>query len=52
MIFSGFKNPSKKICETRKLESVHEYNFVERKMRVENQTKLESEKIRVYAQKP
>jgi hypothetical protein len=31
MLFSGFKCPYKKIRETRKLESVHEYHFVERK---------------------
>ncbi len=30
-LFSGFKNPYKKISETRKLESVHEKHFVERK---------------------
>ena len=37
----SFKNPYKKIRETRKLESIHEKHFVEGKMRVENQTKLE-----------
>ncbi len=52
ILFSGLKNPYKKIRETRKLESIREYHFVERKMRVENQKKLESEKTRVYAQKP
>jgi hypothetical protein len=36
LFFSGFKNPHKKIHETRKLES----------------QKLKSEKPRVYAQKP
>ncbi len=31
ILFSGFKNPYKKIRETRKLESIHEKHFVERK---------------------
>ncbi len=31
ILFSGFKNPYIKICETRKLESLNEYHFVERK---------------------
>jgi hypothetical protein len=39
-----FKNPCKKICETRKLESSMKYHFVERKKRVEEQTKNSSEK--------
>jgi hypothetical protein len=47
ILFYDKKNPYKKIHETRKLESVHEKHFVERKMRVENQPKT-----RVYAQKP
>ncbi len=51
ILFFGFNNPYKKICETRKLKSIPEQHFEERKMRVENQTKLESEKIQVYAQK-
>jgi hypothetical protein len=33
------------------LDSIHQYHFVERKMRVGKRTKLESEKTRVYAQK-
>jgi hypothetical protein len=34
---SGFKNTcKKKICETRKLESIREWHLVERKIRVEN----------------
>jgi hypothetical protein len=49
ILFFGLKNPYQKICETRKLGSIHGHNFVEYKRRVENQTKLESEKIRVYA---
>jgi hypothetical protein len=36
--------PTKKIHKTRKLESIHEKHFVERKILVENLTKLESEK--------
>jgi hypothetical protein len=39
ILFSGFKNTYKKIRETRKLECIHEYNFIELKTRVENQTK-------------
>jgi hypothetical protein len=32
MLFSGFKNPFKNIRETRKkIESIHEWHFVERK---------------------
>ncbi len=31
MLFSGFKNPFERIRETKKLESIHEYHFVERK---------------------
>jgi hypothetical protein len=31
ILLSGFKNSYKKICETRKLESVHEQHFVEQK---------------------
>jgi len=31
ILFSDFKNPYKKIRETRKLESIHEKHFVERK---------------------
>ncbi len=31
ILFSGFQNPYKKICKTRKLESVLEKHFVERK---------------------
>jgi hypothetical protein len=31
ILFSGLKNPYKKICEIRKLENIHEKNFVERK---------------------
>jgi hypothetical protein len=31
MLFSGFKNLSKKIRETRKLESIHELHFVKQK---------------------
>ncbi len=31
ILFSGLKNPDKKICERRKLESIHGYHFVERK---------------------
>jgi hypothetical protein len=38
ILFSGFKTLTK-IRKTRKLGSIHEYYFVERKMRVENQTK-------------
>jgi hypothetical protein len=40
ILFSGFKNPYKKICETRKLKSIHEKHFVERKKGVENQKNL------------
>ncbi len=32
IIFSGFKNPHKKIRETSKLESIHVQYFVERKI--------------------
>jgi len=39
-LFSGFKNPFKKIPETRKLENIHEKHFENGKMRLENQTKL------------
>ncbi len=53
ILYSSFNNPYKKICETRKLESIHEWHFAVRKMTVENQRqKVESEKTRVYAQKP
>jgi hypothetical protein len=39
-VFSGFKNPYKKIHETRKLESTHEKHFVEqKKLGLEKQTK-------------
>jgi hypothetical protein len=31
ILFSGFKNPYKKIHETRKLESIHEKHCVEQK---------------------
>ncbi len=31
ILLSGFKNPYRKIRETRKLESIHEYHCVERK---------------------
>jgi hypothetical protein len=44
ILFSGFKNPYKKIHETRKLESIHEQHFIERNNRVEVS--------RFYAQKP
>jgi hypothetical protein len=33
------KTPSKKTCETKKLEPIHEYHFVEQKTPVENLTK-------------
>ena len=36
--FSGLKNPYKKICETRKLESIHE-SICRTKNEVENKTK-------------
>jgi hypothetical protein len=39
-----WKSLQKKIRKTRKLESIHENYFVERKILVENQTKLESKK--------
>jgi hypothetical protein len=42
----------RRILETRKLESTHKYNFAEGKMKIDNQTKLESEKTQVYAKKP
>ncbi len=29
ILYSGFNNPYKKIYETRKLESIHEYYFAE-----------------------
>ncbi len=48
IFFSGFKNPFKKIPETRKLKSIHVQHFVEQK---NEGRKLESEKTRVYAQK-
>jgi hypothetical protein len=38
-LYSGNKNTYKKICETRKIKSIHEDRFVERIMRVNNQTK-------------
>jgi hypothetical protein len=41
----------KKIRKTKKLESIHEQHFVERKNEGSGQ-KLESEKTRVYTQKP
>jgi hypothetical protein len=45
ILFSGFKNPYKKIRETRKLESVHEKHFVEQKNEGgTKRQKLESEK--------
>ncbi len=31
IVYYDFKNPYKKICETKKLESLHEQHFVERK---------------------
>jgi hypothetical protein len=31
ILFLGFKNPCKKILETRKIESILEYHFVEQK---------------------
>jgi hypothetical protein len=31
ILFSGFKNPYKKISKTRKLESIHELHFLKRK---------------------
>jgi hypothetical protein len=31
ILFSGFQNPYKKICETRKLKSIPEKHFVEEK---------------------
>jgi hypothetical protein len=31
ILFSDFKNPFKKILETRELESIHEKHFAERK---------------------
>jgi ribosomal protein S21 len=31
ILFSEFKNPYEKIRKTRKLKSIHEYHFVERK---------------------
>jgi hypothetical protein len=50
--FSGFKNPYQKIREIRKLETINVQHFVERKNEViQPETKLESEKTRVYAQK-
>jgi hypothetical protein len=53
ILFSGFKILREKICETRKLESIHEKYFVERNNedRKPDQKKIESEKTRVYAQK-
>jgi hypothetical protein len=39
ILFSGFKNPYKKIRETTKLESVHKEHFVERKNEGRNLTK-------------
>ncbi len=40
ILFYGFKNPFKKrISKTRKLESIHEKHFVERKNEGGNQTK-------------
>ncbi len=39
VFFSGFKNHYKKICETRKLESIHEWHIVEWKNEGRNQTK-------------
>ncbi len=43
------KYHAEKICETRKLKSIYKWHFVERKTRVENQTKT---RVCVYAQKP
>ncbi len=47
ILFSGFKNHYKKSSSLFMTSILKNW-----KMRVENQTKLESEKIRVYAQKP
>jgi hypothetical protein len=41
-LFSGFKNPYKKIPETRKLENIHEKHFVERKNEVRKPDKNSS----------
>ena len=44
---------TKKLRETRKLESIHEEHFVERNNEDRKpDKKFESEKTRVYAQKP
>jgi hypothetical protein len=48
ILFSGFKTHYKKFYETRKLGSLHEYHFVERKNEGrKTKQNLESEKIRV-----
>jgi hypothetical protein len=36
ILLSGVKNPYKNICETRKLKSIYEEHFLERKKRAEN----------------
>ncbi len=51
ILFSGFKTPYKKSGK-QEIKVYSDQHFVEQKMKVENQTKLESEKTRVYAQKP
>jgi hypothetical protein len=40
-LFSGFKDPYKKICETRKFESIHQKHFVEQKNKGRKQTKAQ-----------
>jgi hypothetical protein len=52
ILFSGFKNPYKKISETRKSESIQEQHFVAWKIEGRIRKELESEKNRVYAEKP
>jgi hypothetical protein len=47
--FSGFKNPHKKICETRKLQSIHEKHLLEQK---NEDTNPDSDEIGVYAKRP
>jgi hypothetical protein len=51
ILFSGFKNSLKKICETSKLESIHEKHSVERKNEGRKPDKTRVEKTLVYAQK-
>jgi hypothetical protein len=47
---SGFNDPYKKIRETKRLESTHEWHFVEQNNEGrKTKQKLESEKYRVHA---